>query len=546
MNKQKLTTGIWREPGRFLYILVIVAFGLPVASVVGRAIINPDFTADWWQFVTSPVFRKTLTFSIDEAFWSAFFSLLVAWPGAYFLGKYHFPGERYLKSAMVLPFMLPGILVVLGMVAFYGKNGVLNSWLDRWAPLSGWSFDGLYGFWGIVMANVFYNFTFCLRILAESRERIDRRIVEAAATLGSQGWNAWRRIILPLLLPTLGYLFILVFLYSFLSFTVVLVLGGYLYKTLEVLIYIEYNHKLNFNLATVMVVAQAALLSLVLAVQNLFSRRLSAQAVFVAVKPGLNWRTNPWRLAGVVIYTSVAGAYFLGPLISILIRSFYRTGPPQVGKTITFINYARLFTADFQFAAGQSFGRVLVNSLGLALMVGTVTTGCAYWIARYRRHQRWGGGDFSLQLPVGISFVTFNFGLTMLGNGRLPAWLLIGWAQFFLAFPVVYGILRTAWREFEETTLEAAQILGASGRQLLRTVEFPLLRKSLGTAFSYGVAFSLGDLTSVLILGQGEIVTLPVALYRLIGHYHFAQATALGTVVIALSLVIYYFCIKSK
>jgi thiamine transport system permease protein len=543
MNNKRCGNFFSGEPGRWLYILVIALFTLPLFTVIGSAVVDPRFPGNLRQFVTAPVFMKTVTFSAAEAFWSALCSLLVALPGAYFLGKYDFPGKRYWQSALVLPFMLPGILVVLGMVAFYGQNGWLNGGLARLFPGSNWHFTGLYGFWGIVMANIFYNFSFCTRILAESWERIDGRLLEVAATLGSRKGAIFRRVILPSLLPTIGYLLVLVFLYSFLSFTVVLVLGGYLYKTLEVLIYIEYNHKLNYNMATAMVVVQAALLSLVLAIQHFFNRRRRPQAIFTASKPRLTWQTKPLQLSGLLLYLAGTGAYFLGPLLAILVRSFYQpTGSGR--KTFTLANYTQLGGASFQFAAGQSFTQVLTNSLGLALIVGALTTGCAYGIARYRRHHRWGKGDLGLQLPVGVSFVTFTFGLTMLGEGRLPAWCLIGWAQFFLAFPVVYGILRQAWREFGETILEAAALLGASGQQLFWAIEFPLLRKAISTAFSYGVAFSLGDLTAVLILGQGDIVTLPVAIYRLIGHYHFAQATALGTVVILLSLVIY--CGSSK
>ena len=151
--------------------------------------------------------------------------------------------------------MLPGVLVVLGMVVFYGNNGALNHWLALLFPDRGWRFTGLYGFWGIILAHVFYNFTFCLRLTGEAWERINPALHEASALLGAGPFYTWRRVTLPLLAPTLLYLFLLVFLYSFLSFTVVLVLGGYLYKTFEVLIYIEYSSRLRF--------ARAALIAIV-------------------------------------------------------------------------------------------------------------------------------------------------------------------------------------------------------------------------------------------------------------------------------------------
>ncbi|HYH04443.1 MAG TPA: ABC transporter permease subunit, partial [Bacillota bacterium] len=260
MNKQPGQPYYWRiSSGEMLYWVVLGLFLLPVAVILAGVLLNRNFGDLLTGFLTTPAFSKTLRFSIAEALLSSVFSLLFALPGAYFFGRYDFAGKRYWQSAMVLPFMLPGILVVLGLVSFYGQNGFINTWLTEWFPGEKLRLTGLYGFWGIVLANVFYNFSFCIRILGESWERIDQKLLEVAGTLGSTRWDTWFRIVMPLLLPTIGYLFVLVFLYSFLSFTVVLVLGGYLYKTFEVLIYIEYNHKLNFDLATVIVIVQGLL-----------------------------------------------------------------------------------------------------------------------------------------------------------------------------------------------------------------------------------------------------------------------------------------------
>ena len=121
------------------------------------------------------------------------------------------------------------------------------------------AFTGLYGFWGIILAHVFYNFTFCLRLTGEAWEGSTRPCTRLPPCWGpgltpGAGHPA-------LLAPTLLYLFLLVFLYSFLSFTVVLVLGGYLYKTFEVLIHIEYSSRLRFARAALIAIVQLLLLA---------------------------------------------------------------------------------------------------------------------------------------------------------------------------------------------------------------------------------------------------------------------------------------------
>lgn len=519
------------------YYALLILFYLPVMMIIAKAFLRRGALAEFLHFLKSPVFINTLIFSCQEAFFSAVCSLLVALPGAYFFGKYDFPGKKYLRSFLILPFMLPGILVVLSMVVFYGQNGVLNRMLALVFPGRGVRFTSLYGFWGIILAHVFYNFSFCLRLLGESWERIDPRLQEASATLGAGRVRTFFRVTLPLLAPTIAYLLILVFLYSFLSFTVVLVLGGYLYKTFEVLIYIEYNSRLNFDRAALIAGGQMLLLGGFLYLQTFLGRKMQKQAVFGRTLPSLTWKKNPLVTALALSYSLLMALFFTAPLLSVLVRSFRERGLPGGGFTLR--NYQQLFSDGFRFVVGERFSVVLANSLALSGTVATLAVGIGYYLARLGRDRAWGKKDLWLQLPLGVSFLTFAFGLFLLAGRKASPWFLLVWAQLFLAFPLVYSILRTARRELGEELLEAAAVLGASPHQALWTVELPIMRRPLQTAFAYAMASSMGDLSAVLVLGQGEIVTLPVAIYRLIGHYRFAQATALGAIFLLLSFLVF-------
>lgn len=533
-------------PGRFdlktisnflPYYALITLFYLPVMIIIAKAFLRRGALVEFLCFLKSSAFLNTLVFSCQEAFVSSLGSLLLALPGAYFFGKYDFPGKRYLRSFLILPFMLPGILVVLSVVVFYGQNGVFNQLLACFFPGGEVKFTGLYGFWGIILSHIFYNFSFCLRLLGESWERIDPKLQEASATLGAGKAGTFCRVTLPLLLPTLVYLFILVFLYSFLSFTVVLVLGGFIYKTFEVLIYIEYNSKLHFDRAALIAGVQMLLLGGFLYLQSFFGRKIQRQAVFRRTLPRLTWKRNPSVVAIALCYTSLIAFFFAAPLVSVLVRSFRERGLPEGGFTLH--NYQQLFNDGFRFAVGERFSVVLWHSLALSGVVAVLAVGIAYYLVRLGRDRAWGKKDLWLQLPLGVSFLTFAFGLFLLSGRRLPSWVLLIWAQLFLAFPLVYSILRTARRELGEDLLEAAPTLGASPRKTAWTVELPMMKKPLQTAFAYAMALSMGDLSAVLVLGQGEVITLSVAIYRLIGHYRFAQATALGTIFLLLSFFVF-------
>ncbi|HBF38975.1 MAG TPA: hypothetical protein DDW50_16865, partial [Firmicutes bacterium] len=325
MNKDSLSGSrfSWRA---ILYGFTFVLFYLPVLIILVKAFLTRDAFTHWGQFVSSRLFQNTLSFSMEEAFLSAAISLLLALPGAYFFGRYEFPGKKIMRSMMVLPFMFPSIMVVLGMIVFYGNNGVLNHLISTIFTHSSWRFSDLYGFWGIILAHVFYNFTFCLRILGESWQRIDPKLFEASEILGARSFMTWRRITFPLLMPTVIYLFVLVFLYSFLSFTIVLVLGGYLYKTFEVLIYIDYNQRLDFNRAAMIAVTQTVILAAILGIQGLLGKRVRNLSGAIAELPKLRLKKSPWLSSAFGGYLLWMTFFLLGPFVAILSRSFNEGG----------------------------------------------------------------------------------------------------------------------------------------------------------------------------------------------------------------------------
>jgi thiamine transport system permease protein len=520
-----------------IYSTTFALFYVPVIIILAKAFLGRDAFAHLSQFLNSQLFLNTLFFSVEEALLSAGLSLLLAFPGAYFFGRFDFPGKNVMRSIMVLPFMFPSILVVLGMIVFYGNNGVFNQLILILSPHGGWRFTDLYGFWGIILAHIFYNFTFCLRILGENWQKINPGLIEASQTLGANSFKTWRKIIFPLLLPTVIYLFVIVFLYAFLSFTIVLVLGGYLYKTFEVLIYIDYNQKLDFNRAAMIAVVQIVILAIIMGFQGFLSRKGKNNSESLVELPKLSFKRFPLVSSLFCGYLILAAFFLLGPFVTILSRSLNEGGISD--GSFTFANYVLLFRDGFKFAVGKDFGSVFGTSLLISITVALITVAIAYWFARDRRKMGWKNVDLWLQLPLGISFLTFAFGLLILVGRYLPAIVLVIWAQVFLIFPLIYSMLKTSRAELGDSLLDVAATLGANRKVAFWSVEFPLMKKSIITALTYAMALSFGDLTAVLVLGRGDLITIPVAIYRLIGHYRFAQATALGSLFILAAFFIF-------
>ena len=162
----------------------------------------------------APGLISTLKFTAAQAFLSAFFSILLALPGAYALSRFNFPLRRFIKSLSLVPFVLPSIVVIICMISFYGRSGVLNSLLGADLKL-------IYSFAGIIVAHIFYNYSLALRIIGDGWGRIGDGYKNIAMSLGDTRSRAFLRVTFRLLLPSILSAFALIFIYCFMSLSLI-------------------------------------------------------------------------------------------------------------------------------------------------------------------------------------------------------------------------------------------------------------------------------------------------------------------------------------
>ena len=184
----KLTLGY-----TLLYLSLIVL--IPLAATFWKT-----STLSWGQFwhtVTAPRVLASYRLSFGASFLAAlinlFFGLLVAWV----LVRYRFWGRRFIDALVDLPFALPTAVAGIALTALYAPNG----WIGRWlAPLG---LRVAYTRLGVLVALTFIGLPFIVRTVQPVLEDLDPEIEESAASLGANRWQAFWRVILPMLRPSL-------------------------------------------------------------------------------------------------------------------------------------------------------------------------------------------------------------------------------------------------------------------------------------------------------------------------------------------------------
>ncbi len=151
--------------------------------------------ARFWSAVSSPrvlaAYRLSFTASFLGAAFDAFAGLLVAWA----LVRYEFPGRDLADALVDLPFALPTSVAGITLTTLYAQNG----WLGRYFEMFG--IKVAFTPFGIAVALAFIGLPFVVRGVEPVLHDLEPELEEAAATLGANRFQTFRRVIAPALLP---------------------------------------------------------------------------------------------------------------------------------------------------------------------------------------------------------------------------------------------------------------------------------------------------------------------------------------------------------
>ena len=505
-----------------------VFFFYPVAAIVGRGL-SPDGHVDLdplGKVVTDAALRHVVWFTLWQATASTLLTLLVAMPGAYVLARYEFPGRRMVRALVTVPFVLPTVVVGSAFVGLLGAGG----------PLAGLGLDQTV--WAILVAHVFFNYAVVVRTVGGLWSHLDPRAEEAARMLGAGRARAFREITLPALRPAIAAAAAIVFLFTFTSFGVILILGGSRFSTLETEIYRQTAQLLNLPLAAALTIVQlVAIVVLLLVTGWIEGRRSVALRLRSARETVRRPRTTGAR---VLLVANLALMFLLlgVPLLVLVERSlhppggygleFYRAlGEVHAGSTL-FVPPVDAITNSLRFAATATVLAVVVGGCG------------AFALAASRRR----GLDTLLSLPLGVSAVTVGFGfLIALDHApfdfRGSSWL-IPIAQALVAVPFVVRIVTPVLRAIDPRLREAAATLGASPARVWREVDLPIAARALLVAAGFAFAISLGEFGATVFIVRPDAPTLPVLVFRLLGQpgpLNFGAAMAASVILMGLTVV---------
>ena len=119
-------------------------------------------------------------------------------PTAYLLARRRFPGRALVDAIIDLPIVLPPVVGGLALLLLLGRQGPVGG------PLAGAGIDVAFTTAAVVLAQMFVAAPFYIRAARAGFESVDQRLEAVSATLGARPWRTFRRITVPLALPSLA------------------------------------------------------------------------------------------------------------------------------------------------------------------------------------------------------------------------------------------------------------------------------------------------------------------------------------------------------
>jgi thiamine transport system permease protein len=489
---------LWVLPALFL----LAFYFTPLIEIIQRSNLFQQglgLSSSEWAVILKP-----LGFTIAQALVSTVLTLCIGLPGAYVLSHYQFPGRDLLKALLIVPFILPTVVVSACFNSLLGPSGVINEFLMTLLRLETPPILLMNSFWAIILGHVFYNTSIVLLIVAEAWSKLNPGYSASARVLGAGRLQTTIKVIFPLLAPAILSASLLVFIFDFTSFGVVLLLGGPLYATLEVEIYVQAIQMLNLRMATILSLIQ---ILMTLGLSLVYTRVSRRQAIELnpIFKPGVSLKRAPvYQKVLSLAVLLILFLLFFSPLVALVIRSLAISTKDLHGNIWTYYLALLINRSNDLFYVPPA--EAIINSLrfGLITVAVTVPLGILAVMALKQPSRVNRLMEPILMLPLGSSAVTLGLGLLLVYN---DTWLyqiyfpvLLPVAHALVAFPMVVRVLQPALEAIPLSLTQSARTLGATPRQVFRSVYLPILRGSILVSVIFTFSISLGEFGATTFL----------------------------------------------
>ncbi len=506
-----------RPPATLLFpaVLVAGAMVLPLAYLVIRAL---GAGTDTWDLLLRPRTLQILARSLLLVVSVTGASIVIAVPLAWLTVRTDLPFRRVWAVLTALPLVIPSYVAGFLVVVALGPRGMVQGILE---PLGVDRLPEIFGFPGAMLTLTFLSFPYVLLPVRAALGRMDPSLEESSRSLGHGPWTTFRRVILPLLRPSIAAGALLVALYTLSDFGAVSLLR---FETFTWAIFIQYESAFDRSLAAALsLVLVVVALGVLLTEAGARGRWRYYRTTAMATRPPEivalgRWRWPALALCGAVVALALA--------LPTSVLSYWVVRGIAAGEP-----FRDLWDATRNSLYVSSLAALASVAVSLPVAVLTVRyPGRASALLERLSHV-----GFALPgIVVALALVFFG---TAFATPLYQTTGLLIFAYVVLYLPPALGATRSALLQVNPRMEEAARSLGRTPVRAFATVTLPLLRSGVLAGAALVFLLTMKELPATLILSPIGFETLATSIWSAASEAFFAQAAAPALLLVLASSV---------
>ena len=492
---------------------LILVRSLDTANGLGLGNFAKAFgTARFWALVGNSVGMAALTTVIVIA---------LAYTYAYGLQRSTVRGRGILRFVALIPLFAPSLVQGQGLILLLGRNGALNRFLGTHLDI--------YGFHGLVTANVLYAFPYAFLILSAALAIADARPYESATVLGASPWRKFLTVTLPPTRYGIAAACFVCFTLVITDFGNAILIGGD-FSVLATEMYNQVIGQAQFGLGAVIGVVLLIPAILAKVIEKKVTRRQTAlvapQSVPYVAAP------SRWRDLGLGVYLYLVAFAMLSVVGVVVVASFVSLWPYNLQPTV------RHYRFDFQLGLTPLWNSIVIAFCTASL--GVVVAGLAAIAATKFRNATTPLLSLLAILPSAVPGMVLGLGYAlMLNEPGNPLHVLYGTLASIVILNVYYNhsqaflIASTTLTQVGASFDEASRMLGASTLRTLCKVTLPIIWPTLLGVWVFYFMRAMVSLSALIFVITPSTNVASMAVLQLSDRGAVNQAAAFSVCIMA-------------
>ncbi|MFB9279488.1 ABC transporter permease [Cohnella cellulosilytica] len=526
---------VWTNLSLVIFAFYILFLAVPLFTMLFKSFYDGNTgelsLAYFTKFFSKPYYLNALWNSMKVTVCVTLLAALIATPLAYIMSTVKIKGSSAIQILILISSMSAPFIGAYSWILLLGRNGVITRFFK---DTLGIAMPDIYGFTGILLVLTLQMVPLIFMYVSGALKNVDQSLMEAAESMGYKGFAKMRKVLLPLITPTLLAGGLLVFMRALADFGTPMLIGEG-YKTVPVLIFTEFISEVGGDdgfaaaISVIVVLFATAVFLLQKFVANRKSYTMSAlNPIEAKKKKGIG---NIAAHVVIYLYTLLA----LMPQLYVMYTSFQKTS----GRI-----FVPGYSLDSYRQAFDNIGDVITNTFVLAITAIVFIVMLAVLIAYVtvrRRNALTNTLDTFTMFPYIVPGSILGIALLVTFNDK-PLILSGTAAIMVIAFVIrrlPYTIRSSAaiLHQISGGIEEAAISLGASQMKTFFKITLPMMLAGVVSGAILSWVTIITELSTSIILYTGGTRTMTVAIYTEVVRGNYGVAAALSSILTAITVV---------